>query len=233
MTPRRERPHVGILVPPANGTAEPEIHELLGGRASCHTARFPVLPGLDLGERLRAYNASVTNVLAAFGDLRLEAVLLACTGCAYLHGVSEDREISERLADAVGAPITSAAAAILSRLEQLGRDEIVLASPYVPWLTDLARNYWREAAVRVAATIELRAGDRFAPYEVTTDEIVRAVRGAQLPGDTPILFSGTGMPTLDAIELLAAEAGRPLLSSNSCSARWLLERLPQDGAAHG
>jgi maleate isomerase len=53
------RGRVGVMVPPANPTVEPEMARLLGSRADMHITRFPVRPGLTLAERLEAYNEAL------------------------------------------------------------------------------------------------------------------------------------------------------------------------------
>ena len=54
---------VGVLVPPANPTVEPEMHDLLSPRYVVHVARLPYLAGEGLADRLQAYREAAPDTL--------------------------------------------------------------------------------------------------------------------------------------------------------------------------
>lgn len=113
----------------------------------------------------------------------------------------------------------------------MGADRLVLVSPYEPWLTELSRSYWESAGLAVDRVVKIRAGARFSPYDVTTEELVAQVREAELPDEATLLFTGTGMFTFDALAALGRDGDRTLLTSNLASAWWARDTLglPADG----
>ncbi|MBF6170405.1 maleate cis-trans isomerase family protein [Nocardia blacklockiae] len=213
---------VGVAVPPANPAVEPEFARLLGARADLHVTRFPVQPGRALAARLSGYNAALPETIRSFGGLRLDAFVSACSGSRYLLGPADDRRECAELSTEFGLPVASATEAIRCALAHLGVDELVLVSPYQPWLTACAERFWTAAGLRITRVVAVRAGTRFAPYEVDTDQLVAQVEQAAPPRDAALLLTGTGMRTLRAIELLTARAERIVLSSNTCSVWWAL-----------
>jgi maleate isomerase len=219
-------PRLGVVVPPANAAVEPEIGELTNSAMNVHTVRFPVLPGKDLRERLETYNEVLPGTLSGFGDMRLDAAVVACTGSHYLLTPAGDRDLCDELSQRHGVPVRSAAGAILAAARAAGVDRLVLISPYQPWLTELSARYWQEAGLTVERVVKVRAGDRFSPYDVTTEELVAQVRAADLPEDcdgTAVLFTGTGMFTLAALAELGRDTGQVLLTSNLASTWWALD----------
>lgn len=107
---------------------------------------------------------------------------------------------------------------------------LTLVSPYEPWLTDTSRRFWEEAGLAVDRVVLVPAGDRFDPYEVTTEAILQRVREQDVPDETALLCTGTGMPTLAALTELARETDQVLLSSNLASAWWALRTVgPHSG----
>ena len=94
-------------------------------------------------------------------------------------------------------------------------------SPYVPWLTELSAGYWIQAGIEVRRVIPVRAGGRFMPYEVTTEEAVAQIESAQPSADEVLLLTGTGMFSNEVVHRLQARANF-VLSSNLCSAWWAL-----------
>ncbi|GHB10566.1 hypothetical protein GCM10010392_42620 [Streptomyces clavifer] len=238
-------PRLGVVVPPENPTAEPEFNHLLGTAMNVYTSRFPVTPGVGLRAMLETYNEVLPALLGSFGALRLDAVVVACSASHYLLGPEGDRAFCDELSERAGCPVRSSTQAILTACEGLGVTRLTLVSPYQPWLTDTSRAFWERAGLTVdqVVLVPARPGTagpdaggaaHFDPYVVTTGTILRHIRERELPADTALLFTGTGMGTLAALaELVRQEPRRTLLTSNLASA-WWARRVAgvTDGARH-
>ncbi|MFE9428670.1 arylmalonate decarboxylase [Kitasatospora sp. NPDC006697] len=220
-------PRFGLLVPPENPVAEPEFMQLLGSEMNVYTTRFPVTPEFTL-ETMEMYNKVLPEVLATFGQLRLDAVVVACNASHYLLNPAGDREFLAELSERFGFPVRSSSQAILDLLSAIGTGRLTLVTPYAPWLTDISRSFWEQAGLTVNQIIVTPAGEEprdedehYNPYLVTTKTILDRVRAAKLPEDETVLFTGTGMATLTAVaELAREEDRRTLLTSNAASAWW-------------
>ncbi|MEW2623430.1 arylmalonate decarboxylase [Streptomyces sp. NPDC048106] len=218
-------PRLGVVVPPENPTAEPEFNSLVGDRMHVFATRFPVTPGMALREMLETYNAVLPRTLDSFGEMRLDAALVACSASHYLLGPDGDRRFCAELGERAGYPVQSSTQAILAACEALDLTRLVLVSPYEPWLTDASRTFWEQAGLTVVRTVPVPAGDHFNPYEVTTETILERVRGHDVPDDAALLFTGTGMYTLAALDELARQDDRVLLTSNLAGAWWALRTV--------
>ncbi|HEX4811176.1 MAG TPA: hypothetical protein VFV66_00285 [Nonomuraea sp.] len=218
------RGRVGVIVAPANPSAEPELTRLLGSRADMHVARFPVRPGLPLAERLESYNDDLPVMLRAFDGLPLNALVMACSEPRYLLGPDVDRDQCDRLSATAGVPFASATLATREAMEHVGVSDIVLVSPYQPWLTELAERFWKTAGLTVTQVVQVRAKDGYEPYGVTPAELIAQVELAEPARDAALLFTGTGIPTLPVLARLGAGSDRVLLTSNLCTAWWALSR---------
>ncbi|MEV4176937.1 hypothetical protein [Nonomuraea sp. NPDC049709] len=217
---------VGLIVPPANAVAEPEVTHLLAPHATTHTTRLPVLHK-PLADRLSAYNEAVPDMIASFGQLGLllDAVVLACSGSRYPLGPNQDADRCEQWSTIHGVPVSTATLATWQVLQRLGSKDLVLISPYEPWLTEQACAYWEQAGLRVEVVGIQTAAHTYAPYQVQPAELVDQIERADLPDDAVLLCTGTGMATLGVLPLLGAGNKRVLLTSNLCTAWWALHRL--------
>jgi maleate isomerase len=218
MRPKR----VGLVVPPANPAVEPELRALLPQEVDVYAARLPVLPG-DLRARVDGYAKTYAAAVRAFGQLELDAILLAATAPSYALGLTGDLALAERLSDTAGCPVEPTSLALVGAARRLGADSIRLISAYPAWLDERARGYWEGAGVRVATVVPTSEAFRNAAHQA--GEVAAALERARgLDGDAAVL-AGTGLATLEPMRAAAASFDVPLLSANVCGAWRLLARL--------
>lgn len=222
------QPALGVLVPPANPTVEPEMNRLISSGARVYATRLPVMPDTTLEQRNRAYIASYEPALESFGTLKLNAATVALTGPSYRLGAAEDDALAARLSAVAGFPVETASGAIRHALKAVNAKRICLFSPYPAWLTEEAAGYWTGAGFTVAQVVKV--SETFRAYELTTEEVEEALRKVETAGVDAIVMSGTGMITLPAMAARPERSAPPLLSSNLCCAWWMMK---QAGVAPG
>lgn len=215
------QPALGLLVPPANPTVEPEMNRLLPTGARLFATRLPVMPETTLEQRNRAYIASYEPALKTFGSLKLDAATIALTGPSYRLGPAEDDALAARLSAVAGFPVETASGAIRRALKAIRARRICLFSPYPAWLTEEAAGYWSSSGYEVAQVVKV--SEAFRAYELTTAEVEAALGQVETSGIDAIVMSGTGMITLPAMVARPDRSGPPLLSSNLCCAWWLMQ----------
>lgn len=222
---QRRKPRVGLIVPPANTAVEDDYLALGGDAFAFSTTRYGVYHTIGLRQRLDRYAAELPSRLLSFGNMPLHAIVACCSGNHYLQGFDADLRDCRNAAECIGVITVSTTVTVVGWLRHRGIDTITIASPYPDWLTDLSKNYWASAGFGLNSVI--RVVDKTtgmmacSPYQLGTDDIITAVRHAELSG-TPILFVGTGMHTRDAVTTLTEQfAGQEFYTSNSCGVSWL------------
>lgn len=208
---------LAILTPMANPTVEAEMRRLLPPDVAYVIGRLVSRERGSL-DRLRAYAETVADALDQFGGLALRAIGFACTGSGYLVGRAREDELAATLP----VPMLWATRAIAAALEARGVKRLAVVSPYPSDLHDAGLRYWADSGFEVIhnARVEIGSNDTRWIYRLGEGAARPALADALAAGPDAVLLSGTGMPTL---ALLEPDGAPPVLSSNYCLARALLQ----------
>jgi maleate isomerase len=222
------RGRVGLIVPPANTTIEPEFAEMLPAGVSLHVARLPGRvsnqTSIGLRERFIGYNESLSATSDSFGGAKLSALGLGVTGSCYLAGFGGEERLVAAMRSSGAEHVATAAGALRNLIETTGRRRrLALIVPYPAWLTEMAVAYWHEAEFTVSKIIPIANVESI--YEVRTEAVVRAADQLQRTDAELIVLSGTGVATLPAIEQLSRVLPIPVISSNLALGWWLLKAV--------
>ncbi|RVT90984.1 hypothetical protein [Sphingomonas crocodyli] len=222
---------VGIAVPQANPVVEPEMGALMPAGVSVIASRLTSAEE-DQRTRFTAYFEQLGETLKSYDTLRLDALGFACTASSYLVGAAREEELAAELSAHVGYPIVTGAQAILAAFARLDIRRVVVIAPYPQFVLDAGGDYFRAAGIEILAKhrVATRTSDTRTIYELTGDDAIAAAESIDLTGADALLFTGTGMPSLRAIDTLGARTGIPILSTNLCLAWALATRIGADMA---
>lgn len=213
---------IGVAVPQANPTVEPEFWTVVPYGVSVLTTRLRG-SSTDSRSRLVDYLTNFQGSLDAYETASLDAVGFACTGTSYLIGAREEEERIKRFEDSYGAPIITAAVAIKRAMEELGTRRVALFAPYPDWLISACTDYWMNSGFEIASfgTVTKDTSDTRNVYSVTVEDVLTSIKNMKLEQCDTILLTGTGVPTLRALQQLSITTGKSAVSSNLCLA-WAL-----------
>lgn len=226
---------VGLVVPPANSTVEPEMATMMPdtSRIALYAARLVGTVGKDIDagirERMAQYDASLPDVASSLNGLELDVAWLGHTASSYM-AQDNEVEILSGLARSGARRLVTAAGAIAEVLNAMGAKRVGMVSAYPDWLTEIAVRYWRAQGRDVVEVVHIKGDPSI--YAVQSEQVVRAARAICADAVDAILVSGTGVPTLHALDALAGDAV-PVLSSNVCFGWWMYRHFPRAGRPAG
>jgi maleate isomerase len=223
---------IGVAVPQANPTVEPEMARLVPREFAVIATRLTGNPSTPQN-KLVEYLDNLGESLRAFDNAPLDILGFACTGTSYLIGTEQEEQRVGQYSVQFGYPIVTCAQAVKLALRHLGVDRISLIAPYPAWLAEASRNYWESSGLRVTsmASVELPSDDTRNVYGLGSADVVDAARGLDMKASGALLITGTGVPTLGAVRPIGEFYDRPVLTSNLCLAWHMMRTLDPDSAS--
>jgi maleate isomerase len=184
---------LGVAVPQANPTVEPEFWTLVPDDVNVLATR---LSGsrTDSHKRLTDYLDNLQVSLDAYDNAKLDAVGFANTGTSYLIGADEEARRIDAFSAAAGYPIVTAARAIRDALRSLGASRIALFAPYPDWLVAAGQAYWKAAGLKITdtATVSKDTSDTRNVYGVGFSDIIKSTDQLKVDDADVIVMTGTG-----------------------------------------
>ena len=213
--------YIGVATPQANPTVELEFRDFFRGPVCAQVTRLTSVQE-NPGDRLCEYMRQIPAALASYDTLPLAAFAFACTGSAYLLGADFEQALTASLATEHGFPLVTATQAIDNELRVRGVRRIAILAPYPENLCAAANDYWEDKGFEITTSRRIATGDDTrAIYELTDNDVARAIDNFDTGDAELLLLSGTGMPSIAALH----RRGIPIISSNFCLATEVLRRV--------
>ena len=206
---------IGLLVPSSNTTVEPEFYRALPPGVTLHVAR------------LFLTQISTDAILGIVQDLEtqsrglasadVDVIVLGATAPSFLKGLGYDRELIARIEAATGKRATTTSTALIAALRHLGVSRVVLGAAYDDKVNAIAKAFLEANGIEVLAAQGLGMVDNLAVGRLGSDSAYELARRIDRPGAEAIVLACTNWKTMDAIERLERELGKPVISTTQAS----------------
>lgn len=214
----RARARIGLLVPFTNTNLEPDFALMSPPDLTIHTAR---LGGYDEDEipdesQMQGLGAAdLDEPLRLLMGVKPDVVIYGCTSATLTHGPAFDRDLAARIERDCGARTVTAAGALVHALTALEASKIGFASPYVPAINDMAVAFLAQMGFSTLVRSEVEGTlSNEGQGALEPDAVLALGRKADGPEVEAIVLSCTDMRSVEILEALEAEVGKPVVSSN-------------------
>ncbi len=220
------RRRIGLLVPSSNTTMEPEFYRMTPSGFSVHTARMRLEETTP--EKLVEMAEDAERAAALLETAEVDVIVYGCTTGSLVGGVEWEKRLVQRIEGETGVPTLTTIRAVVDALKTLDVGCVAVATPYIDDLNRLERAFLESQGIEVTDIRGLgfvRNVDIGRTEGEVVERLVREVAG----GADAVFISCTNLPTIDLIEPLEADLGRPVVTSNQASLWAALRSCGFDG----
>lgn len=193
--------------------------------ATLHITRTPYLEmhvTVEMAEQVserEAVRRATRDVLTAEPDV----VAYACTSGSFVKGLQGEYELHAAMV-AAGAPdACTTSGALLEAADALGIQNLAVATPYLPGVTDRLHDFLLESGRSVVSSAHLGLSSYI--WKVPYRDVWNLVAAADDDKAEAVFISCTNLPTYDLIDPLEQALGKPVLTANQVTIWSALRRL--------
>ncbi len=208
---------IGFLVPPGNPTCEPEMFRLAPPGVTVHFTRMVAHgeAGSHKGqeERNRTQIAHLEENVALLTMVKPAVIVMAHTASSYTLGQQGEKDLIAKMVKATGIPFLTAFGSVLTALDRLGVKRVALGAPYAYDSMMKSKAYLELHGLQVPGYGVLENVVNI--YDETPERAYELGRKVDTSEAQAIFLTGVGMPTIEILEKLERDAGKPAISSAS------------------
>ena len=206
---------IGLLVPSSNTTVEPEFYRALPKGVTLHVARlFLAQIATDsIANTVHDLETQSRNLASADVDV----IVLGAAAPSFLKGLGYDREMAQKITAASGKPATTTSTALIEALRHLGVSRVVLGAAYDDKVNAIAKTFLEVNGFNVLAAHGLGLVDNLVVGRLDESSAYELARKIDRPDAEAIVLACTNWKTMDAIERLERELGKPVVSTTQVS----------------
>jgi maleate isomerase len=211
------RAKLGFLIPPGNPTVEPEMFAMAPAGVSVHFSRMisSGLTGAEAGleGRTQDYLDNIDSTIDLLALAKPGVIALAFTAGSYALGQDGEVALTQRTVQRTGIPFITAFGSVLAALSVLGVTRLALGTPYGEATTQQGKAALQSHGLDVVNVARLMNVSNI--YEETPERAYNLARSVDTPQAQAIFLSGVGMPTVEVLDALEQDLGKPVISAAS------------------
>lgn len=224
-SPYGYRGKIGLIVPSTNTVIEPEFNRMAPKGVSIHSGRIMLL-GKASEESYVKMGEETGRAAAELGTAEVDVIAWGCTSGSCV--VPRD-QLEGSIVSNSGIEAVSTMSAVFEAIKAFGAKTISLGTPYVQFVNETEVQVIEAEGIKVAAWYGLELGEtqeeRRGIGRVPPESLFRLARYIDRPESDLIFLSCTNLATIEMLDQLEQDLGKPVISSNQATFWASLRRL--------
>jgi len=209
------RAKVGLIVPANNNVLEPEFWALAPPGVAFYATRLPV-EGQVTDDTFRRMEEESDRAMRELQTAQVQALAFCDMGIALVMEEGWGEKRVARIQDVSGFPATTGALAMLDALKTLGAERIGIATPYPESLHRRAGPFFERYGFSCVGDANLPIPDPANVGKVPPSRVYELIKDADRPEAEALLLLATDIRSIEVIQPLENELGKPVVSTNVC-----------------
>jgi maleate isomerase len=163
----------------------------------------------------------------------VDVIVLGATAPSFLKGLGYDRELIQKIESATGRAATTTSTALVQAIRHLGITRVALGSAYDDKVNGIAKAFLEASGLDVVNVKGLSLVDNLVVGRLGPDSSYELALKVNCSDAQAIVLSCTNWRTMDAIERIERETGKPVISTSQASVWAALRMIGHNEAVSG
>lgn len=181
-------------------------------------------------DRNRTQIVHLPETVALLAMVKPNVIVLAHTATSYTLGKAGEQALTERMERDSGVPFITAFGSVVKALSHLQVHRVAFGTPYGESATVQCKLNLEAYGFEVASFGRLE--DVVNIYDETSERAAQLARRVDVSDADAVFLSGVGMPTIDVLDRLEQDLGKPVISS-AAAMMWSALRVAGAGTDVG
>jgi maleate isomerase len=201
---------------------EPEFYQMAPRGVSVHTARMT--QKIDTIEELLRMGDYAPKAASDLATADVDCIGFGCTSGSLLGGPNYNEKLLARIKEVTDIPAITTSMAVVSALKELEIRNVSVATPYHDDINEKEKEFLEFHGFKVLSIRGLSCnGPETADLPVKL--VYKHAKGAFKSGSDALFMSCTDMPSLDVIQALEFDLGKPVVSSCTATMWMMLKQV--------
>ena len=211
------RKRIGVMVPSTNTTCEADFQMTVPRGITVHGQRLWLTnegTGDDVFNRMNAEIEAGARYLAT---AKVDVVVYGCTTGSFFKGPGWDREMCGVIEREAGVRAVATSPSVVEALRAFGARRISVATPYSEWNNQKLRTYLEAhgfQVLNVDGEPRAAASGNQGINDQDPESVVEFASQACRPDADALLCSCTAWRSVEAVAVIEARIGKPVVTSN-------------------
>jgi maleate isomerase len=217
------RGKVGLITPSINCAMEPEFNKMVPNGVAVYATRILLEKGLP--EELEKMAGGAEQAAALLKTANVTGIIYGCTSGSVIKGVSWDHEIIREIESRAGVPAITPSTAAIEAFHELKISSVAVATPYIDVVNRIEKEFFEDSGVKVINIQGLQYTNGEELQREAPETAYFLARKVDRKEAECIFISCTAFRTIEVINLLEQDLGKPVMSSNTVSLWGILKRI--------
>jgi maleate isomerase len=208
------RARIGLMVPSTVTTMDQEFNRLVPEGVSVHVTRL--YHTTSSFEGLSTLIDNIERAAAELATAKVDIIVFGCTSGGLIKGREYEQEIRDKIGKASGGiPSVTVIGSVIDALETVGIKELVVATPYIPQVYKIEKQFLENMGLKVLDIDGLNIEDSETithEYPASSYNLAKSLFKKH-PRAEGIFISCTNFRSIEILNKLEKDTGVPAISS--------------------